>query len=314
MLNTRRSRTSGPRSWLQCVLVVALVVAGMAAIAPPSPAGAVALSNVTGTVSISGGMYLRATPSWSGKIIKLLPDRTPLQIRSTSGDWFKVTALKATGWVNSWYVVLNGKPSTVISRGNTSRKMIALTFDAGSDLGYTRQIIETLEREGVPASFGLTGTWIDRYPGYAEWIAADGFQILNHTLKHYSYTGYSAGSTLSPAKRLAQLVAAESDIWSIGGTAKPYWRPPFGDYDGGVLRDVGAIGYSYTVMWTVDTLGWDGLSSSAIVSRVLSNASNGAIILMHVGSGSQDAAALEKIISGLRAKGYTFGTVAQVIA
>lgn len=309
-------RTARPNLWqtfLHLGLIVVVCFAGFGTLLSATPVAAVSLTNVTGVVSMAGGVNLRSSGSWSGSIIKVLPNGTALQIKSTSGDWFKVTALKKTGWVNSWYVVLNGTPSKVITKGNTSRKMIALTFDAGSDLGYTEKIIGILEREGIPASFGLTGSWIEMYPEYAEWIAADGFQILNHTLRHYSYTGVSAGEAISPAKRLAQLVANESEINGIGGSAIPYWRPPYGDYDSGVLRDAGAAGYKYTVMWTVDTMGWNGLPAADITWRVLNKATNGAIILMHVGAASEDALALSKIISGLRAKGYTFGTIQDVI-
>lgn len=295
------------------LLVVPFVIAIAAA---PPPVAAVPLYGVTGRVSVAGGFNLRTGPSSTRSVIKLLPNGTSLAILSTSGDWFKVTAAGRTGWVNSWYVSLNGTLSTVVTRGNTNRKMIALTFDAGSDLGNTSWIISTLEAYGVPASFGLTGNWINSYPDYAAWIAADGFQILNHTLSHYSYTGFSTGAgPLSPAKRLSQLVATETYLNNlIGATAQPYWRPPYGDYDSGVLRAAGAIGYSRTVLWTVDTMGWNGATADQIVNRVLGNAGNGVIVLMHVGGASQDAAALERIITSLRARGYAFGTVAQVIA
>jgi peptidoglycan/xylan/chitin deacetylase (PgdA/CDA1 family) len=239
-----------------------------------------------------------------------------LTITQTSGDWFKVTAGTSTGWVNSWYVDLVGTPARVITRGNTSRKMMALTFDAGSDLGNTEKIIGLLEEYGVKASFGLTGDWVRQHPDYAAWIAADGNQILNHTLNHPSFTGYSTGTgPISPARRLSQIQAAESAIRSATGVrAKPYWRPPYGDYDSGVLRDTGAYGYTRAVMWTVDSMGWNGYSADQIVGRVTSRAGNGVIVLMHVGSDSQDAAALERIIVRLRAQGYSFGTVAQVLA
>lgn len=173
-----------------------------------------------------------------------------------------------------------------------------------------------MERNGVPASFGLTGGWMSANPGYTQWIAADGFQVLNHTLSHVSYTGRSTGvGPISPAKRLSQLVANEDRLLSLtDATAAPYWRPPYGDYDGGVLRDVGAAGYGISVLWTIDTMGWNGATADQIYNRVVNSAGNGAIVLMHVGGASQDAAALERIITTLRARGYTFGTVAQVIA
>jgi peptidoglycan/xylan/chitin deacetylase (PgdA/CDA1 family) len=267
-------------------------------------------------VNATGGLNLRTGPSASYRLIKTLPYRTRLGIIQTSSDWFKVTTSGSTGWVNSWYVTLIGKPSVAISRGNTSRKMIALTFDAGSDLGNTKQILSILNEYGVVASFGLTGDWINAHPDYVKLIAADGHQVINHTLKHPSYTGLSSKSgPLSPAKRLAQLEANEALLrTATGRSSKPYWRPPYGDYDASVLRDVGAAGYSRTILWTVDSLGWAGLTADQIYQRVIKSSGNGAIILMHVGSASLDAAALERVIQTLRGHGYAFGTVAQVSA
>jgi peptidoglycan/xylan/chitin deacetylase (PgdA/CDA1 family) len=63
----------------------------------------------------------------------------------------------------------------------------------------------------------------------------------------------------------------------------------------------------------VDSLGWNGLPADAIVDRCLERAENGAIYLFHVGSASADAEALQRIIDGLRAQGYGFGTVADVL-
>jgi peptidoglycan/xylan/chitin deacetylase (PgdA/CDA1 family) len=282
----------------------------------PEEAAAVTLPGLPAVVSSSTGLNLRSGPSATRSVLLWLANGTALSVTGTSSDWFKVMAKGKTGWVNSSYVRLTGgSDSVAIGRGNTASKRIALTFDAGSDLGYTEQIITTLEEYGVIASFGLTGSWVNAYPDYAAWIAADGHQLLNHTLNHLSYTGASSGAgPISPAKRLAQLKANESIIASVTGVGcAPYWRPPFGDYDRSVLRDVGALGYSRSIMWTVDSMGWDGWSASDIYTRVMDNSSNGAIVLMHVGSASEDVIALDDIIRSFKARGYRFGTVAQVI-
>ena len=68
------------------------------------------------------------------------------------------------------------------------------------------------------------------------------------------------------------------------------------------------------MLWTVDSLGWQGLSAAAITTRCLDRTVPGAILLFHVGAASQDAAALPAILAGLRQRGYEFGTVADVIA
>jgi peptidoglycan/xylan/chitin deacetylase (PgdA/CDA1 family) len=308
-----RIRRPLPRVFLVVALVLPMLIAAATA---PSPAGAVTLTNVRGVVNAADGLNLRTGASTRYRTIATLPYGTALTIVGTSSDWFKVKSGGKTGYVNSWYVTLTGTPSKAITRGNTKRKMIALTFDAGADLGYTQQIIEILEEYEVTASFGLTGTWIASYPDYAAWIAADGHQILNHTLNHPSYTGYSTGTgAISPAKRLSQLEANETRIRAAAGVStKPYWRPPYGDVDAGVLRDVGADGYSKTVLWTIDTMGWDGASVDQIYQKVVNGAGNGVIVLMHVGAASRDAKALERVIQALRSRGYAFGTVAQVIA
>lgn len=310
-------KARGQNIVLRLALVVAIALPlFLVNAANPAPAGAVALPNVRGVVNASAGLQLRSGASTKYRVIATLPHGTNLTIIGTSSDWFKVKALGKTGYVNSWYVKLSGPSSKAIYRGNTNRKMIALTFDCGADLGHAERILSILDEYGVKASFGLCGSWIKKYPGYAKWVVGSGHQVINHTLNHPSYTGYSTGGgALSPAKRLSQIVANETLIQSTTGvSSKPYWRPPYGDIDSGVLRDVGSAGWSRTVLWTVDTMGWAGATPDQIYRKVVDNAGNGVIVLMHVGGASRDVDALERIIRTLRNRGYAFGTVAQVIA
>jgi peptidoglycan/xylan/chitin deacetylase (PgdA/CDA1 family) len=194
--------------------------------------------------------------------------------------------------------------------------VVALTFDAGSDAGYTNQILDTLAANGIHASFGLTGRWVDQNPGLARRIASEGHLLVNHSYDHPSFTGRSTdGVPLSAAARGDQLARAEASIRAATGRSSiPWFRPPYGDYDDSVLVDVGARGYRYIVLWSVDSLGWKGASRQQIVERCLTNAAPGTIFLFHVGSASQDGPALQSVIDGLRARGYAFATVAGVVA
>jgi peptidoglycan/xylan/chitin deacetylase (PgdA/CDA1 family) len=206
-------------------------------------------------------------------------------------------------------------PALEVRRGNSTRQMVALTFDAGSDAGYTSQILQTLSDAGVKASFSLTGEWSEAHPDLVKAIAAGGHLLMNHSYDHPSFTGLSTGAgPLSTQQRIDELDRADAVIRSITGqTTKPYFRPPYADFDGSVLCDIYADGYYYLVMWTVDTMGWNGASADEIVQTSLSRAKPGAIYIMHVGSQSQDAAALPRVIDGLRAQGYSFGTVADIL-
>ena len=202
--------------------------------------------------------------------------------------------------------------STLVWRLPTSQKVVAITFDAGSDLGYTDQVLDTLAAYGVQVSFGITGAWAVAHPDAVRRMAAEGHQVMNHSYAHRSFTGASAQNPLlSAVERQADLAKADAALSAlIGGTTQPFFRPPYGDTTAGVLADVGAVGYRYTVMWTVDSGGWKGLTADQIVEKITTNAAPGAILAFHVGSSSQDAAALPRIIEELRAAGYSFVTLA----
>jgi peptidoglycan/xylan/chitin deacetylase (PgdA/CDA1 family) len=209
-----------------------------------------------------------------------------------------------------------GGPSQIISHGNTSRNAIAFTFDAGSDAGYTAQILDTLAANGVFATFGMTGRFAETYPDLVRRMVHEGHTLINHTYDHASFTGNSTGAAaLTRDERFTELDQTESIIRNLtGATTYPYFRPPYGDYDQSVLDDVGARGYAYTVMWTLDSRGWMGIPAPAITQRCLDSAEPGAIYIFHVGSASQDGPALQGIIDGLRAKGYEIGDLGLVLA
>jgi peptidoglycan/xylan/chitin deacetylase (PgdA/CDA1 family) len=146
-------------------------------------------------------------------------------------------------------------------------------------------------------------------------IAAAGHELVNHSYDHGSFTGLSSSRPpLSQAARWEQLDRTEAIVQGLTGRSTlPFFRPPFGDYDDSVNRDIGLRGYAYNVMWTVDSWGWRGIPAQEIVDRCLSLAEPGAIYIFHVGSASQDAAALPAIIEGLRLAGYEFTTLSAML-
>lgn len=282
----------------------------------PASAALIPVNAVSGIVSsYDGYLNLRTGPGIGYPIVTRVSNGRTVSITGTSGDWFRAAVAGRSGWLSSWYVHLTGATSTAIHRGNSARKRVALTFDCGSDYGYTDAILATLAKQGIPASFSFTGDWIEKFPDGARRTVDSGHQIINHTLTHPSFTGLSTPGTgpRSPAKRLSQLLANESLIKKVtGATTKPYWRPPYGDIDNSVLSDVGAAGFTQTAMWTIDSLGWNALGADAIYKRIMDNMVWGAIVLMHVGIQSQDAAALDRIIRSLKSSGYGFATVADI--
>jgi peptidoglycan/xylan/chitin deacetylase (PgdA/CDA1 family) len=203
-------------------------------------------------------------------------------------------------------------PADVVRHGDEHRRWIALTFDAGSDVGNTPAILDLLAAHHVRASFSLTGTWARANPTLVRRIARDGHVIVNHTDTHRSFTGFSTHSSpLSAADRIAELERADTAIMALTGhSTRPWMRPPYGDIDASTPADVARAGYRHVLMWTVDSLGWKGLAPAAVAARCLAGATPGGIVLLHVGSQSTDAAALPAILDGLRARGYDLVSIA----
>jgi peptidoglycan/xylan/chitin deacetylase (PgdA/CDA1 family) len=210
----------------------------------------------------------------------------------------------------------SGGPAQVITIGDTSRNTIAFTFDAGSDAGYTTLILDTLAANGLHVTFGMTGKFAETYPDLVRRMVNDGHTLINHSYDHKSFTGNSTGAApLTREERWDELDRTEMTIQQLtGATTLPYFRPPYGDYDDSVNEDVGARGYAYNVMWTLDSRGWTGIPAAEIVQRCLDNAQAGAIYIFHVGSASEDGPALQQIIDGLTSQGYTIGTIGDVLS
>ncbi len=209
-----------------------------------------------------------------------------------------------------------GVPTRLLGRDweriPTDRRMVALTFDAGASADGVDSILSTLSREGVPATFFLTGRFAQTFPAAARAIAARGQVIGSHSATHPYFT------RLTDADLRAELLGAQATIQSVTGVdPRPWFRFPYGDRDARTIGAVNALGY-VPIRWTVDTLGWKGTSGGqsmqSVTDRVLAAASSGEIVLMHVGANPQDrstldADALGGIIRELRARGYTFTTV-----
>jgi len=143
----------------------------------------------------------------------------------------------------------------------------------------------------------------------------EGHHLINHTFSHPSFTGADSDRfVLLPSERLAELEETEAVLRELTGVgAKPWFRPPYGDQDDGVLRDLGAAGFAYSALWTFDAQGYTGLNRDEIVGRVVANHGNGFIYLFHTYAQSEDGPALAAIIDGLRELGYGFGTLPELL-
>ncbi|MEW6309272.1 MAG: polysaccharide deacetylase family protein [Bacillota bacterium] len=199
-----------------------------------------------------------------------------------------------------------GGRAMTYQRGPTEDRVIALTFDAGWISAPTDAILAVLKAEGVKATFFPRGKWLDDNPRLAGRIVAEGHVLASHSYTHPDMT------ELTDEQLEEELRLGRAAVRRVSGQDSPYFRAPYGAYDDRLLTTMVQHGFYYNIMWTLDTLDWKEPGVDAIVSRTLSNAKPGAIVLMHVGS-RQTPEALPAIISGLRQQGYRFVTVPELL-
>ena len=207
-------------------------------------------------------------------------------------------------------ISVSAAASKFITSVNTTSKVVALTFDDGADGANTNKILDILAKNNVKATFFLTGSGANNHPQYIKNIAAKGHQLGNHSYTHPDFTKLTATQMKSELDRTEALIKSLT-----GKTTKPIFRAPFGAVNSTVLNGVGAAGYGYTIQWNIDTIDWKGLTASQINTKVQTNIKPGSIVLMHTGAGAPGTPlALPTMISQLKAKGYQFVTVSQLLA
>jgi len=178
-------------------------------------------------------------------------------------------------------------------------KVIALTFDDGPDPVYTPEVLAVLKRFQVTATFFMIGWEADATPDLVRQVASAWHGIGDHTWNHVDLTG------LDEAGFRRQVDPTNNLLGSLTGRRISCVRPPRGHINKEVVRRLAAGGLT-AVLWSDDPRDWTRPGPSAIVQRVLAQASPGAIVELHDGGGdrSETVQALPAIIEGLRAQGY----------
>lgn len=189
----------------------------------------------------------------------------------------------------------------------TDKPQIAISFDAAWGNEDTRRILEILKKNDVKATFFMTGGWVESYPDDVRAIYADGHDLGNHSQNHKNM------SQLSDEECKQELLSVHEKVKELTGYEMFLFRPPYGDYDNHVITNARSIGY-YSIQWDVDSLDWKDYGTTSIINTVTrhKHLGNGSIILCHNGA-KYTAEALDSLIQELKAQGYTFVPLSELI-
>ncbi len=202
-------------------------------------------------------------------------------------------------------------PNVVVLHGSPTKNQVALTFDDGPDIRFTPQVLDTLAKHDVKATFFLMGARAKEHRDIVNRIHKEGHAIGNHTYWHPNLPKEDLG-------RLHwELTETEKVIEDITGFKPRLFRSPYGALNEEMVEILGENNNT-VIGWNVDSLDWKQPGADIISDNVLSNIGFGSIILMHDGGDwsmdlSGTAQALDKIISMLKEDGTKFVTVPELI-
>lgn len=193
---------------------------------------------------------------------------------------------------------------------STNKRQIALTFDDGPWY-QTPRFLSLLEREKVPATFFEVGEHIAQFGqngAIERRMLGDGDMIGDHT---WSHIVVADGGPVA-ASQIERTAAAIRE--ATHGFTPCLFRAPDGSISPALIGEARSLGFT-TIQWDIDPRDWSLPGVGEIEGNVLANAHPGAIVILHDGGGdrSQTLAALPTIIDTLRARGYTFVTVTQLL-
>ncbi len=222
-----------------------------------------------------------------------------------------------------------GTVPPVVNHGPRTGNRVALTFDADMTDGMlaklaadphlsyaNRAIVDILQSGHTPATFFLTGEWVQRYPDMTRRLAADPhFELANHTYRHSAFKApcYDL-PPIAPAGQVEDIRRTFTIIAGYGGRQTRYFRFPGGCYDAATLHRLAPLGMT--------VIGWDVVSgdpfataAAPIVHAVLSQVQPGSIIVMHLTEANARFTddALPAILGGLRARGLVPVTVSDLL-
>ncbi len=188
--------------------------------------------------------------------------------------------------------------------GDTSEKVLYLTFDEGYEKGYTAQILDTLKKTEVPAIFFVTSPYVRDNPDLIQRMVDEGHIVANHSKSHPSMPSYA-----QDASRFAlEFQDVEERYKAITGKEMvKLFRPPMGHYSEKSLAMTQALGYK-TIFWSFAYKDFDVNAQPGQAEgkkMILDNLHNGSIVLLHAVS-KTNTDILEDVLTEAKNQGYCF--------
>ncbi|MDH6198252.1 peptidoglycan/xylan/chitin deacetylase (PgdA/CDA1 family) [Mycobacterium frederiksbergense] len=222
------------------------------------------------------------------------------------GDPATVAGLNRRRVPTQWGTALPGVTTNFAPNG----KQIALTFDA-CDGACDDALLDTLQRNAVPAVLMLNARWLDRHPDRAAQLAGNPlFEIGNHGTRHVplSMTGRSAyriAGTRSADEVVNEVWTNHLRLTALTGRPPTWFRPGTAYYDDVAVDIVHQLGEQPLGFSVNADIG--ATASAAAVRNNVMSAAPGSIVLAHMNHpASGTHAGIADAIPVMQAAGWQF--------
>ncbi|ULT58597.1 polysaccharide deacetylase family protein [Neobacillus drentensis] len=201
-------------------------------------------------------------------------------------------------------VHLENLPPTPIYKGHPDKPMVSFIINVAWGNEYLSDMLATLKRHNVSATFFLEGNWTKKNPELAKMIVSAGHEVGNHSYSHPDM------SKLTAAKAKEQMIKTNEIIEAATGEKSVWFAPPSGSYRDETVKIAHDLNMK-TVMWTVDTVDWRKPSPDVLINRVISKIDKGSMVLMHPTEAT--AKSLDRLITLIEKKNLHIGTVSELM-
>jgi peptidoglycan-N-acetylglucosamine deacetylase len=190
------------------------------------------------------------------------------------------------------------------------RPLVALTFDDGPAPRYTPRFLDVLDETGIPATFFMVGNNVRDHAGLVDGRLAR-HEVGNHSWAHRDLATMDLPAVQDDLRRTHETIQDKL------GRTPTLMRPPFGHFGGSTVLAADSLGY--------DLILWDRSmherryrnSPAAQAEDIVDTVRPGSIVLAHDAGNKRRLVALEAlpdIVAGLKARGFEFVTVSDLVA
>jgi probable sporulation protein (polysaccharide deacetylase family) len=200
---------------------------------------------------------------------------------------------------------LHDLPPSPIYKGHPDKPMVTFIINVAWGNEYLAEILATLKKNNILASFFLEGNWVKKNPELAKMIVSAGHEVGNHSYSHPDM------KKLTAAAARQQMLKTNEIIEAATGTKCVWFAPPSGSYRDETIKVADELKMK-TVMWTVDTVDWQKPSQETLINRVMTKIDKGSIVLMHPTEST--ATSLDRLIKLIEQKNLKIGTVSELMS